>query len=304
MSSIHPAADTIGVGKNERGIRYPALRQFGVTANNYGYSDFNARLNGANFAKGKIKTQRISSYFNTPTVYWNESSLSATVFYTYTSLKLKETTGPIAAQTTDKSTFDLALNYSRSDKIFNRQVIYSLVGRAISDDLNSIRRFNLNGSITLPIRKNENTSFSLGLLAVIDPSSPLPIEPIVNYYHKFIHTGFELLVDLPNGANLKKAVAKNAWVSIGSNQTSYSLFYDYHNAYLDGKLSYNTIELKSGAAFEYLFAKNFMVSIGGGINSFLASRVFREGERYNSASIRSSNKNSPYINVGLSLLTF
>ncbi|WP_421943626.1 hypothetical protein [Pedobacter sp.] len=113
-----------------------------------------------------------------------------------------------------------------------------------------------------------------------------------------------MIVDLPNGVNLKKKLGEKAWITIGSNQHSYTTFYDYHNAFLDGKVSYNTIELKNGAAFEYLFAKNIMLSIGGGYNSYLSSKVFKDGENYNNASLRSENKGAPYVNIGLSLLTF
>jgi hypothetical protein len=206
--------------------------------------------------------------------------------------------------TSDKSTFDLALNYARSGRIFDHPVVYSLVVRGITDGVNSFRRLNLNGSINFPLKKTENTTFSVGLLALIDPSSPIPVEPIINYYHKFVSSGLELIVDLPTGVNLKKQVAKNAWVSAGSNQHSYTIFYDRHNAFLDGKVSYNTIELKSGAAFEYLFAKNIMLTVDGGLNSFLSARLFEDGENYNNASIASSNKSVPYVNVGLSLVSF
>ncbi|ASK28836.1 hypothetical protein CEY12_01360 [Chryseobacterium sp. T16E-39] len=44
MSSIHPAADTAGIDKKELAIRYPSLRQFGISANNYGYSDLKVQL--------------------------------------------------------------------------------------------------------------------------------------------------------------------------------------------------------------------------------------------------------------------
>jgi len=154
------------------------------------------------------------------------------------------------------------------------------------------------------LKKTENTTFSLGLLALIDQSSPTPVLPIVSYYHKFIPSGLELMVDLPTGVNLKKSIAKNAWVSVGSNQHSYTIFYDRHNAFLDGKVSYNTIELKNGAAFEYLFAKNIMLTLDGGLNSFLSAKLFKAGENYNNASITSSNKSVPYVNVGLSLVSF
>ncbi len=309
ISSIHPAADTTGTDKKELAMQYPALRQFGVSFNSYGYSDFNAKINDQNFAQGKVKTERISTFFNTPTVRWRNNSLSATAYYTYTSTELKDIineseSGKLYPLKSDKNTFDLALNYSRFDRIFNHAIVYSLVARGITDNFSTIRRFNFNGSFTLPIKKNENTSFSVGLLVLVDPSSPLPVEPIVNYYHKFPLSGLELIVDLPNGVNLKKSVSKNAWFTVGSNQTSYSIFYNHYNEFLDGKISYNTIELKSGATFEYVFAKNIVVSVGGGYNNFLASRVFRDGERYNNASIISKTKSSPYVNVGASLLSF
>ncbi|WP_264537810.1 hypothetical protein [Flavobacterium sp. N1736] len=309
MSSLHPAADTTSASKKELAIRYPSLRQFNVAVNSFGYSDFTSKLDDANFASGKIKTERISSFYNTPAFKWKSNSLSATINYTYTSTELKDITNELPEKqlmslTSDKSTIDVALNYSRSDSIFNHPIIYSLVVRGISDNLNSIRRFNFNGSFSLPLKRTANTSFSVGLLVLIDPSSPVPVEPIINYYHKFTSSGLELIVDIPTGINLKKQIAKNAWVMIGSNQSSYSIFYDKHNAYLDGKISYNTIELKSGPAFEYLFAKNIMLSVSGGVNSFFSSRIFNDGENYNDASIIGDNKTVPYVNFSLSLLSF
>jgi hypothetical protein len=309
MASVHPVADTIGGSKKELAIRYPGLRQFNVAVNSYGYSDFDAKLDDKDFASGKIKTERISTFFNTPALNWKNNSLSATVFYTYTSTELKDIVNylpdvQLSSLNSNKSTIDLALNFSRTDSIFNHPIIYSLVTRVISDNLNSVRRFNFNGSFSLPLKRTANTSFSVGLLVIIDPSSPIPVEPIINYYHKFISSGLELIVDIPTGVNLKKQLAKNAWVIVGSNQSSYSIFYDHHNALLDGKVSYNTIELKSGAAFEYLFAKNVMLGVGGGINNFFSSRFFKDGENYNNASVISENKSTPYVNVSLSLLTF
>ncbi|WP_291142090.1 hypothetical protein [Flavobacterium sp. UBA7680] len=308
MSSVHPAADTTSAGKRELAIRYPALRQFGVSASSFGYSDFDSKLDDQDFANGKIKTERITTFFNSPAIQWSGNSLSATVFYTYTAIELKDITNFTDSQlmplTSDRNTIDVAVNYSRSDRIFNHPIIYSLVARGISDNLNSVKRFNFNGSFTLPIKKTENSSFSVGLLVLIDPSSPIPVEPIINYYHKFLSSGLELIVDIPTGINLKKEVARNAWVILGSNQSSFSTFYNRRNNLLDGKVSYNTIELKSGAVFEYLFAKNIMLNVGGGINNYFSSRLFKDGEHYSNASFTSDNTSAGYVNAGISLLSF
>jgi hypothetical protein len=95
MNSIHPIADTVGASKKELAIRYPGLRQFNIASNSFGYSDFDAKHDDKNFASGKIKTERISSYFNTPAFKWKGNSLSATIFYTYTSIKLKDITNKL-----------------------------------------------------------------------------------------------------------------------------------------------------------------------------------------------------------------
>ncbi|MFI2744520.1 hypothetical protein ACG2LH_17425 [Zhouia sp. PK063] len=308
-SSLHPEVDTLNANKKNLAIRYPDLRQFGVEINHYADSDFDAKLKDIDFASGNIRTERINAFFNTPALKWNDNSLSASIYYTHTAIDLKDIYNEFPNQelmplTVTKNTFDLALNYSRKTTIWNHPIIYSLVARGITDGIDNFRRFNINGSFNIPLKNTENSSFSVGLLVLIDPSAPIPVEPIINYYHQFLPSGIELIVDLPNGINLKKKVVKNAWFKIGSNQRSYSTFYDRFNSFLDGKVSYNTIELKSGLAFEYLFADNVMLTIEGGWNSYLSSKLFRDGEDYHNASLTSENKGVEYVNVGLSLISF
>lgn len=309
MTSVHPIADTSVLNKQELAVRYTALRQFNIVTSAYNDGDFDAKINGQHFASGKIKTLRISSFFNTPAVQWNGNSLSATLFYTYTSIQLKDnvndlTEPKLSPLMSDKNTFDLALNYSRSDHLFHHEIIYSAIVNFISDNTNGLRRFNFNGSFSLPLIKKTNTTFSAGALLLIDPSSPLPVLPIINYYHRFTSSDIELIVDLPTGLNLKKQIFKNTWLMLGSNQNSYSTFYKGYQGLLNGKGSYNTIEIRNGLLFEYLFAKKLMLGLGGGINNTVTSRFFREGENFNSASVVSKNKSTPYVNLSLSLLTF
>lgn len=309
MTSVHPTADTMEASKQELAIRYPILRQFNTVINSYSYGDFEAKNNDQRFASGKTRTLRTSSFFNTPAVQWSGNSLSATIFYTYTSIELKDNINylpepQVKSLTSDKSTIDLAINYSRSDSIFGHPIVYSLIVNFISDKLTTVRRFNFNGSFSLPLIRKRNTSLSVGALLLIDPSSPTPVVPIINYYHKFASSGIELIVDLPTGINLKKQAFKNAWVCIGSNQNSYATFYKSDKGLLNGKASYNTIEVRNGVLFEYLFSKKLILGLGGGINSSLSSRVFKNREDFSSASLISKNKAVHYVGVSLSLLPF
>jgi hypothetical protein len=309
MTSVHPIADTAGASKQELAMRYPGLRQFNVVTSIYGNADFDAKNNDQEFVRGKMKTLRTSAFFNTPSVQWAGNSLSATLFYTYTSIELKDNINylpepQVRPIKSDKSTIDLALNYSRSDSIFHHPIIYSLIVNFISDNLSSVRRFNFNGSVSLPVIRKRNTSLSIGALLLIDPSSPSPVLPIVNYYHQFTASGIELIVDIPTGVNIKKQIARNAWVLVGSNQNSYSTFYDNYGGLLNGKASYNTIEVRSGLSFEYLFAKKLVLGLGSGINNTVSSRLFRAGENFKSASVISKVQSAPYVNLSLSLLPF
>lgn len=309
MTSVHPVADTAIAGKQEQAIRYPGLRQFNVVTNVYAYGNFDAKTNDRIFSSGSVRTLRTSAFYNTPAVQWGRNSLSATFFYTYTAIEFKDNVNylpepQIHPLTSDKSTIDLALNYSRSDSIFHHPVIYSLIANFISDNLGSIRRFNFNGSFSLPLIRKRNTSLSVGALLLIDPSAPVPVLPVINYYHQFSTSGMELIADLPTGINLKKQIIKNAWISAGANQNSYSTFYNSHDGLLKGKASYNTIEVRSGFLLEYLFAKKLIIGLGGGINSTVSSRLFRAGENYKSAFVQSKNQSVPYASLSLSLLPF
>ena len=150
----------------------------------------------------------------------------------------------------------------------------------------------------------KNTHLSAGLLVLIDPSAPVPVEPIFNYYHSFGASGWTLLVDLPVGIRLKKQITSKAWVSLKSDQHSYSVFYDNDHPFIDGKFSFNTIELKNGLSFEYLVSPKILTSIEGGLQKDLSARFFKDGGSFHEAAIKSKRAAAPYVSLSLSLLSF
>jgi hypothetical protein len=149
------------------------------------------------------------------------NTLSATFYYTY--IQVSDVTNDLQTPqlsplTSDNSTLDLSLNYSRLDKLFKLPVIYSAVISGISDNLNTVRRFNFNGGLSFPLIQRANTSLAIGALLVIDPSSQTPVKPIINYYHKFTSSGVELIVDYPRQITVKKEVFKDGWLMFGTCQ--------------------------------------------------------------------------------------
>ncbi len=141
------------------------------------------------------------------------------------------------------------------DAIFHTPVVYSAVFTGISDNLSSVKRFNFNGSIAFPLKHTADSYLSLGVLVQVDPSAPSPVLPIVNYFQKLNSHGLELILDFPEGLSLKQPLSKNAWVYLGTNANTYTSFYKSNTPSWPSRYSYNTIELKSGPGFEYLFGK-------------------------------------------------
>jgi hypothetical protein len=308
MASVHPA-DTVRSESQEQAIRFPSLRQASVTGTVFGTNKFTSKLNGIDLAEGKSRNARISSYFTIPISSWNGNTFGASIYHTENFFDVREANNHlddarINTGNISKSTLGLSLNFSRTDAIFHTPVIYSAVVTGISDDLSTIRRFNFNGSIVFPLKRTADTYLSLGALVQIDPSAPVPVIPVINYFHKLNANGLQLIVDLPQGASVKQALSKKAWVYLGSSYNTYVSFFKAGGQALPDRFSYNTIEFKSGPGFEYLLGKYVILGVSGGINSTVSGRAIAKGDSYSDAFIKTTNKAAGYGEFRISLLPF
>lgn len=308
MAAQHPA-DTLRSEAYEQAIRFPSLRQAAVTADLFGAGHFESKLNEQDFAKGESRHARISTYVTVPVSSWNGNVIGASIYHTQNFFNVREASNQpadpkVSTGNMSKSTLGLSLNYSRTDAIFHTPVIYSAVFTAMSDNLETIRRLNFNGSIAFPLKRTAHTYLSLGALVLIDPSAPVPVLPVINYFHKLNSKGLELIVDLPQGAMIRQALFRNAWVYLGSNYNTYVSFYESGNPALPKRFSYNTIELKSGPGFEYLVGKYLIVGVRGGINSIVSATAIEKGSRYNDHFIKTTYKSTPAAELRVSILPF
>jgi hypothetical protein len=308
MSSLHPA-DTLRSESHEQALRYPSLRQVSVTADLFGSGHFESKLNGKDFASGKSRNARISSFFSIPISSWDGNVIGATIYHNEQFFDIREADNElpdprIHTGNMSKSTLGLSLNFSRTDAIFRTPVIYSAVFTGLSDNLSAIRRFNFNGSIAFPLKRTADEYFSLGALVQIDPSAPFPVLPVINYFRKLNSSGLQLILDLPQGASLKQALSTRAWVYLGTTANTYASFYASGDPALPGRFSYNTIEFKSGPGFEYLFGKYVVLGVSGGVNSIASARTIAKGSSYNDAFIKTTGKSVAYGEFRISLLPF
>jgi hypothetical protein len=308
MSSLHPA-DTLRTDSHEQALRYPSLRQTSVTADVFGSGHFDSKLNGKDFANGKSRNARISSFFSVPISRWDGNVIGATIYHNEQFFNVREVNNQLAdpqihTGDNNKSTLGLSLNFSRTDVLFHTPVIYSAVFTGISDNLSTVRRFNFNGSISFPLKQTADEYLSVGALVLIDPSAPSPVLPVVNYFRKLNGKGLDVNIGFPQGASLKQAISRKAWVYLGTTANTYASFYQSGSPALPKRFSYNTVELKTGPGIEYLFGKYVVLGISGGVNSIVSARSIAKGRNYSDAFSRTTGKSTPYGEFRISLLPF
>jgi hypothetical protein len=308
MASLHPADTSMSEG-HQLAIRYPELRQISITADIFGKSHFDTKSHDNPLISGESQNARISSFFTIPITKWDGNAIGATIYHNEQFFNISDISShvrdiPAANYDLSKSTLGLSLNFSRSDAIFHTPVIYSAVFTGFSDNLSTVRRFNFNGSVVFPLKHTADNYFALGALVQIDPSAPVPVLPIINYYKRLNGYGLELIVDLPDGISIKQQLAKNAWVYLGSNYNTYTSFFTANGPSLPARFSYNTVEIKNGPGFEYLFGKYLILGVSGGINSVISARAIAKGSNFNDSYIRSTNKATAYGEFHISILPF
>jgi hypothetical protein len=311
LNSQHPA-DTGRSEEHEQAIRFPSLRQAAVGIDFFGSSHYVSKLNGKDFVSGDARKARLNSFFTIPIAKWDGNAISATVYHTENFFDVRSANNQLAEPqvmtgSRSKGTLGLSLNFSRIDLLFNRPVIYSAIFTGISDNdnLSTVRRFNFNGAISFPIVHTADRYLSLGLLVAIDPSSPTPVVPLINYFQRLNNHGLQLAIDLPQGVSIRQALSRNSWIYFASNDRSYATFYKGSNVTaLSDKYSYNTIELQTGPGFEYLIGKYVILGISGGLNNNLSGRGLLKGKSYNDPFIKTTYKSSAYGEFRISLLPF
>lgn len=294
---------------NEAAMRYPLLRQAAVSTEFTGDANVKSELNGNNFYEGKVKITKLRSHFNLPIAQIGKNTFSGSASYLQQHFDLSEGTStnpalPAPNKSFNKSSVGLTASFLRVDSLFNRPVYYSASISGFTDEASSIKRLTYTGAIIFPIKRTPNTVFTLGLIAIIDPSSPIPATVYISYWHKFAESNLELIADLPTRLALRKKLSERSWITLGSELGGSSLFFDFKNTILPADAMYSTFEIKSGSTFEYRVTKKLIVGVSGGLLSTVTSRFFERNEKPSDYFIKNKIGSVPYMNFSVSFLPF
>jgi hypothetical protein len=295
----------------EAALMYPRLRQLTVTHHNNAEGNIDSRLLGNEFFSGRIRSSRTSLNLNVPVLTQRKNIVVASVGFVHQFIDLSKITNydsryVVSQETRNIPMFSLAASYNRRDTLFHIPVSFTAsFGGLFSSDFTS-KQLRFLGLVTIPVIRRENTNMTIGAALTIDPSALLPVVPIISYSHKWKSIKTDLFVDFPYRVALRKVVTKKNFVTAFSEMTGNNSFFSFNDPspVLPDRMNFSTVELKSGLMFEHRLTKKAILSLSGGLNTTLRSKLIKVGGKQSDYVIKNKTPATPYIQIGFSLLPF
>lgn len=290
-------------------LRYPLLRQASVSTEFIGHSSVDSKLYDQDFFKGNMQTTRLRANVNIPVWQGKKNVVSTSVAYVKQWSELDKSISysssmPVVDHKVDRSTSTFLLSYTHNDSVFKKPFMLSVSAAAITNEDFSTLRMNYFGTIGFTLKRTPVTNLVVGVAVILDPSSPVPAAPFVSYSHRFTKPKLELYIDIPSRVALRKELTSRASLSLGSQLGGNLFFFNIDNAFMPKQTIYTTLEIKSGATFEYLIGKHVVLGVSGGALSTVQSRLFEKSEKSNDYFLGNKMNTAPYVNVSLSVLPF
>ena len=143
------------------------------------------------------------------------------------------------------------------------------------------------------------------MLAILDPSTPIPVVPIFSYNQKFKNSAWEFDLILPQRIAFRRPVGQKSRLTIGAFFDGDNGFYvDVNEPNLAGNFFYNQLKIDGGIIYEYKLSKNLIATFQGGIRQFANNRLVENGEPNNDYIYKNEQDITGYFNVGVSFNPF
>src|SRR5260221_2209012 len=289
-------------------LRYPALRLAVVQVEAIGGTHYTSTLQGKDFLNGTIRPERtVKAVFNVPVYTSRRQELSVIAAYNEQENALTNTVSQIPQYRIADGEYhlqnlSLGLNYRRKDSLFTKPVVWG--GTVITN-------FSLQSSYTrtigliygiIPLKTTPTTRIYAGLVVSTDPSSLIPVIPTFSYWHKFAGSPWEISIDLPTRALVRRPVFSKGLLSLGTELAQNNLIRKIDQAPFQGGFAFKDLDLKNGFTLEYPILRKVLIGCGGGLLYTATYRIQDPGKSNNNYLVGIKRNPGPYFNISISLL--
>lgn len=290
--------------------QFPSTRFLDVQYEQLSSSDYETKLNDHVYETGTIESEkRVRIATNFPIIKKDKWAISSSLRYSYRSIdfadvKVPSGGNPILGREQNQvfHYFYGSLNYTRYDKLFGKTYVsnISVFGDASDENFGMLNATYI-GSLVL--KKNEQTTMTIGLVLQTNPNSVFPILPAFSYKHQFENSPWQVDIVLPKQIYFRRPLLAKGRLSLGTVFEG-EPFYFNTNLLGTGETTYNfnRNEIKTGLVYEYKLSNEFIASFRTGYNYYLNGTI-RERGKTKEISQTTFDPNF-YVNLGLSLNLF
>lgn len=288
-------------------LKRPILRQAGVNFESFGDGSVRSKYNDNAFIKGKMQMTRLTAHFNIPVAHIGKNIMALTFAARQQRMDLKHVENLLPNTTFDNMDFEknvvtTTFSLTRMDSVFNRPFTFTEATTFLVDPESGQWRTNFAGGFILTIKRTATSSISVGILGVLDPSSPLPVIPYIEYYKRLKNHKLEFFAD-PSRIALRKEISSRHFLW-ASNVIAGSLsLFEFQNSSLPENMVFATFEIKTGLMYEYRMNKKIILHLNAGMLSTLSSKLVESYFTTNPI-LENSHDPVPYVQFGISSLPF
>ena len=286
--------------------RFPTTRLFDVQYQHYLPTDFDSELFDAPFEEGEIKNHyRFSASANLPIIMKPKWNITTSLRYRYEAFEVNDVANradnsiPLYDEKHNFHYLSGALSFTYFSKLFNKPFIYnaSVIVDGTEKDAERIKGF---FGATLILKKTERTTIGVGLIVLVDPTSPIPASPTFMMEHRFEKSPWTFDFILPQRLMFKRDLFKDGRLSLGT-ELNASGFYNYINQTGFAKVyDYRTLEINSGLTYEHTFGKSIIASFRAGFANVFNARISERGKNTSDYIYSNNQDGTGYFSLGFS----
>ncbi|MFH7000205.1 hypothetical protein ACHRVZ_19975 [Flavobacterium sp. FlaQc-57] len=291
--------------------KFPTTRILDVQYEQLGPTNFDSKLFGNRFEKGRIESHdRLKVAVNVP--FFSSKSkrfvLTSSLRYKYETYEFGDiykvnSTIPFTREKEEIHFFAAALSATYIATLFNKPIIYNATA-TVDGNQDNVQRVKGFVTANVVLKRTANTTITVGALAMLDPSSIIPLTPLFTYNHKFENSKWDVDFILPQRILLRRGLLENGRISLGTELNSESFYLNLNTESLKGIYELNQLELKSGITYEYRFSSKIIGMVKAGMNNVVSTRITEKGERTNRYVYDQKEDPQGYFRFGISYNPF
>lgn len=291
--------------------QFPPIRVFQVQYDGFAKRNFSSKLYHQQFQQGEIANERrLSIDVNIPLYIQPRYIVTASVKYSSDNIKFNN----VSATNPDNKYFQqpdhhnfqyfsTTESFTYFSSLFHKPVIYN--ANLITDgNQNGFKRIYGFVTATLMIKNSKYTTISVGAIGFIDPAAVVPALPSLAMQFRFEHSPWWFDCMLPRYILFKRPLFRTSRLSLGLELNGNIFYANPSSLELSDTYQFNQFEVKTGAAFEQMISKHFILSIRGGYQNIFFAQLAPINKSFSNYVYQTKPDGTAYFNIGLSYNIF